>query len=200
MNIIVGLGNPTTKYEGTRHNAGFCVIDALSEKYDIPVNQRKCRAYIGTGMIEGRRVLLAKPQTFMNLSGESVRELAAYYQIDVPSDLIVIYDDIDLETGQIRIRLKGSAGSHNGMRNILQNLGTDDFPRVRLGTGPRPAGTDLVGYVLGHFSEGEQDLMQEAYTRAVHAVELLVAGDGAAAMNEYNRKVKPKQEDLPPET
>ncbi len=200
MNIIVGLGNPTTKYEGTRHNAGFCVIDALSEKYDIPVNQRKCRAYIGTGMMGGRRVLLAKPQTFMNLSGESVRELAAYYQIDVPSDLIVIYDDLDLETGQIRVRLKGSAGSHNGMKNILQNLGTDEFPRVRLGTGPRPAGTNLVNYVLGHFSEGEQDLMQEAYIRAVHAVELLVAGDGAAAMNEYNRKVKPKQEDPPPET
>ncbi len=200
MNIIVGLGNPTAKYEGTRHNAGFAVIDALSEKYDIPVNQRKCRACIGTGTLGGKRVLLAKPQTFMNLSGESVRQLADYYQIDVPSELIVIYDDIDLTTGQIRVRLKGSAGSHNGMKNILQNLGTDEFPRVRLGTGPKPAEMDLVNYVLGHFSEGEQDLMEEAYARAVHAVEMLAAGEGEAAMNEYNRKVKPQQEELPPET
>ncbi len=199
MTIIVGLGNPTAKYEGTRHNAGFTVIDALSEKYDIPVTQRKCRAYIGTGMIADRRVLLAKPQTYMNLSGESVRELVDYYQIDVPSELIVIYDDVDLLTGQIRVRLKGSAGSHNGMKNILQNLGTDTFPRVRLGTGPRPEGTDMIGYVLSRFSEGEQELMDEACVRAVHAVEMLAAGDGEAAMNEYNRKVKP-DEGLPPET
>ncbi len=193
MNIIVGLGNPTTKYEGTRHNAGFCVIDALAEKYDIPVNQRKCRSYIGIGMMDGKRVLLAKPQTYMNLSGESVRELVDYYDIRLPEDLIVIYDDIDLETGQIRIRKKGSAGSHNGMKNILQNLGTDEFPRVRLGTGPKPVEMDLVNYVLGHFSEGEQDLMDEAYVKAVHAVELIVAGCTDEAMNEDNRKVKPKE-------
>ncbi len=192
MFIIAGLGNPTTKYEGTRHNAGFAVIDALSEKYEIPVNQRKCRAHIGTGTIGGRRVLLAKPQTFMNLSGESIRELVDYYQISVPEELVMIYDDIDLGAGQIRIRMKGSAGSHNGMKNILQNLHTDEFPRVRLGTGPKPAGADLINYVLSRFSAAEQELMQEAYTNAVHAVELIVSGNGGAAMNEYNRKVKPE--------
>ncbi len=193
MEIIVGLGNPTTKYEGTRHNAGFCAIDALSEKYDIPVSQRKCRAYIGIGMIEGRRVLLVKPQTYMNLSGESIRELVDYYKIRVPEELIVLYDDIDLDTGQIRVRRKGSAGSHNGMKSTLKNLGTDEFPRVRLGTGPKPSQMDLVDYVLGHFSEDEQDLMEEAYVKAVHAVELIVAGRTDEAMNEYNRKVKPKE-------
>lgn len=190
MFIIVGLGNPSKEYEGTRHNAGFEVIDRISDKYNISVDTKKHRALIGKGIIEGQKVILAKPQTFMNLSGESVRSLLDYYKVDEEQELIVIYDDISLDNGQIRIRAKGSAGGHNGIKNIIAHLGGQVFPRVKVGVGEKPSKYDLADYVLGHFSKEEQVLMDEGYAHAVHAVEMILEGDISAAMNEYNRKKK----------
>ena len=164
MFIIAGLGNPTKQYEGTRHNVGFEVIDRISEKYNIDVDAKKHRALIGKGIIQGQKVILAKPQTYMNLSGESVRSLLDYYKVDEEHELIVIYDDISLDVGQLRIRAKGSAGGHNGMKNIIAHLGSQVFPRIKVGVGEKPAKYDLADYVLGHFSKGEAKLM-ERYTR-----------------------------------
>ena len=190
MFIIAGLGNPTKQYEGTRHNVGFEVIDRISEKYNIDVDAKKHRALIGMGIIQGQKVILAKPQTYMNLSGESVRSLLDYYKVDEEHELIVIYDDISLDVGQLRIRAKGSAGGHNGMKNIIAHLGSQVFPRIKVGVGEKPAKYDLADYVLGHFSKGEAKLMDEGYDHAVHAVELIVSGQINEAMNEYNRKKK----------
>lgn len=190
MFIIAGLGNPTKEYERTRHNVGFDVIDRLSEKYNIAVDAKKHRALIGKGMIAGRKVILAKPQTYMNLSGESLRTMADYYKIDPQEELLVIYDDISLDVGQLRIREKGSAGGHNGIKNIIANLGTQVFPRIKIGVGEKPRGYDLADYVLGHFSKAERELMEEGYGRAVQAVEMIVSGETAEAMNEFNRKKK----------
>ena len=190
MFIIAGLGNPTKQYEGTRHNVGFEVIDRISEKYNIDVDAKKHRALIGKGIIHGQKVILAKPQTYMNLSGESVRSLLDYYKVDEEHELIVIYDDISLDVGQLRIRAKGSAGGHNGMKNIIAHLGSQVFPRIKVGVGEKPAKYDLADYVLGHFSKGEAKLMDEGYDHAVHAVELIVSGQINEAMNEYNRKKK----------
>lgn len=193
MFIIVGLGNPTSQYEGTRHNVGFDVIDAIADKYNISVDGRKNRAFIGKGMIEGQKVILAKPQTFMNLSGESVRGLMDYYKIDEEEELIVIYDDISLDVGQLRIRKKGSAGGHNGIKNIIAHLGHNVFPRIKVGVGEKPKKFDLADYVLSRFSKEERVQMEEGYDRAVKAVEMIVKGEIDAAMNEYNKKVKPKE-------
>ena len=193
MYIIAGLGNPTLQYEGTRHNVGFDVIDTLADKYNISVDARKSRAFIGKGMIEGQKVILVKPQTYMNLSGESIRGLVDYYKIDVEHELLVIYDDISLDVGQLRIRKKGSAGGHNGIKNIIANLGTQNFPRIKVGIGEKPKKYDLADYVLSHFSKAERELMEEGYQKAVKAVEMLLDGEMEAAMNEYNRKVKPKE-------
>ena len=161
MFVIVGLGNPTAQYEGTRHNAGFDVIDVLAEKYNISVDARKCRAFCGKGVIAGQKVLLVKPQTYMNLSGESVGGIVNYYKIDPESDLLVIYDDISLDVGQLRIRKKGSAGGHNGIKSIIAHLGTTVFPRIKVGVGEKPKNYDLADYVLGHFSKQERELMEE---------------------------------------
>ena len=190
MFIIVGLGNPSKEYEGTRHNAGFEVIDRIADKYNISVDTKKHRALIGKGIIGGQKVILEKPQTFMNLSGESVRSLLDYYKVDEEQEFIVIYDDISLDNGQIRIRAKGSAGGHNGIKNIIAHLGGQVFPRVKVGVGEKPSKYDLADYVLGHFSKEEQVLMDEGYAHAVHAVEMILEGDISAAMNEYNRKKK----------
>ena len=190
MFIIVGLGNPSKEYEGTRHNAGFEVIDRIADKYNISVDTKKHRALIGKGIIGGQKVILAKPQTFMNLSGESVRSLLDYYKVDEEQEFIVIYDDISLDNGQIRIRAKGSAGGHNGIKNIIAHLGGQVFPRVKVGVGEKPSKYDLADYVLGHFSKEEQVLMDKGYAHAVHAVEMILEGDISAAMNEYNRKKK----------
>lgn len=190
MFIIVGLGNPSKEYEGTRHNAGFEVIDRIADKYNISVDTKKHRALIGKGIIGGQKVILAKPQTFMNFSGESVRSLLDYYKVDEEQEFIVIYDDISLDNGQIRIRAKGSAGGHNGIKNIIAHLGGQVFPRVKVGVGEKPSKYDLADYVLGHFSKEEQVLMDEGYAHAVHAVEMILEGDISSAMNEYNRKKK----------
>ena len=190
MFIIAGLGNPGQKYQGTRHNVGFDVIDAIADEYNISVDYRKNRALIGKGIIEGQKVILAKPQTYMNLSGESIRGLADYYKIDEEAELIVIYDDVSLDVGQLRIRKKGSAGGHNGIKSIISHLGTDVFLRIKVGVGEKPKKYDLADYVLGHFSKEERQQMEEGYHRAVKAVEMMVSGEIEAAMNEFNRKAK----------
>lgn len=190
MFIIVGLGNPDRQYEGTRHNAGFDVIDRIADKYNIAVDARKHRALIGKGIIEGQKVILAKPQTYMNLSGESIRSLTDYFKIDPEHELLVIYDDINLEPGQLRIREKGSAGGHNGIKNIIACLGTQIFPRIRVGVGAKPSKYDLADYVLGHFSKAEKELMDDGYDNAVDAAGMIVAGRTGDAMSMYNRKKK----------
>lgn len=191
MFIIAGLGNPGLPYEGTRHNVGFDVIDAIADEYNISVDYRKNRALIGKGIIEGQKVILAKPQTYMNLSGESIRGLVDYYKIDAEQQLLVIYDDISLAPGQLRIRKKGSAGGHNGIKNIIAHLGTQIFPRIKMGVGEKPKEFDLADYVLSRFSKEERAQMEEGYEKAVNAVEMILQGEIEAAMNEYNRKVKP---------
>ena len=190
MYIIVGLGNPTAQYEGTRHNVGFDVIDKIAEKNHISMDIRKHRAFCGKGVIAGQKVILAKPQTYMNLSGESVRSLVDYYKIDEEEELIVIYDDISLDVGQLRIRKKGSAGGHNGIKNIIAHLGHSVFPRIKVGVGEKPKQYDLADYVLGHFTKEEQEVMEEGYCKASDAIEMMVSGEIDAAMNEYNKKVK----------
>ena len=193
MFIIAGLGNPTLQYEGTRHNAGFDVIDTLAGKYNISVDGRKNRALIGKGIIEGKKVILAKPQTYMNLSGESLGGLVDYYKVDEESELLVVYDDISLDVGQLRIRKKGSAGGHNGMKNIISHLGTEVFPRIKVGVGEKPKKYDLADYVLSRFSKEERAIMEEGYQKAVEAVEMILRGEMDEAMNKFNRKVKPKE-------
>lgn len=193
MFVIAGLGNPTLQYEGTRHNVGFDVIDLLADKYNITVETRKSRAFIGKGVIEGHKVILVKPQTYMNLSGESIRSLVDYYKIDEESELLVIYDDVSLGAGQLRIRKKGSAGGHNGIKNIISHLNTDVFMRVKIGVGEKPKKYDLADYVLSRFSKAEREQMEEGYEKAVKAAVMILKGETEAAMNEFNRKVKPKE-------
>ncbi len=193
MFIIAGLGNPTLQYRGTRHNVGFDVIDTLADKYNITVETRKSRALIGKGIIAGQKVLLVKPQTYMNLSGESIGELVSYYKVDEEQELLVIYDDVSLDVGQLRIRRKGSAGGHNGIKDIIRHLGTDVFPRIKIGVGEKPKGYDLADYVLGHFSREEREMMEEGYQKAAEAVEMILAGELDEAMNVFNRKAKPKE-------
>ena len=193
MFIIAGLGNPTLQYRGTRHNVGFDVIDTLADKYNITVETRKSRALIGKGIIAGQKVLLVKPQTYMNLSGESIGELVSYYKVDEEQELLVIYDDVSLDVGQLRIRRKGSAGGHNGIKDIIRHLGTDVFLRIKIGVGEKPKGYDLADYVLGHFSREEREMMEEGYQKAAEAVEMILAGELDEAMNVFNRKAKPKE-------
>lgn len=190
MYIIVGLGNPGKQYAHTRHNVGFDTIDILAERYRVSVDIKKHKALCGKGMIEGRKVILAKPQTFMNLSGESVRELIDFYKIDEAKELIVIYDDISLEPGQLRLRAKGCAGGHNGIKNIIAHLGGQEFGRVKVGIGEKPKGYDLADYVLGHFSKEERQKMDASLERAADAVVRILVDDMASAMNEYNKKVE----------
>lgn len=189
MFIIAGLGNPKREYDNTRHNIGFALIDALAGKYHISVLNSQCKALIGKGIIEGQKVILAKPLTYMNLSGESIRPLVDYYKIDPASELIVVSDDVSLPPGQIRIRKKGSAGGHNGLKSVIGQLGSGEFYRIRIGVGEKPAGYDLADYVLGHFSKEEQILMKEGIEKAVSAAGLMLNGEIDRAMNEFNRKV-----------
>lgn len=186
MYIIAGLGNPGGKYEKTKHNMGFQVIDLLADKYHIEMNQKKHKAICGTGVIEGVKVLLLKPQTFMNLSGESIREAVDFYKIDPETELIVIYDDISLAPGHLRIRKKGSAGGHNGIKNIIQHLGTQVFPRIRVGVGEKPQGWDLADYVLSGFSKEDEALVKESWGRAVEAAAVMLTDGPEKAMNDFN--------------
>lgn len=188
MFVIVGLGNPGKKYENTRHNAGFVSIDALADKYGISISEKKHKALCGTGIIEGNKVLLVKPQTFMNLSGESVRSVMDFYKIDPEEDMLVIYDDISLAPGNIRIRKKGSAGGHNGIKSIIAHAGTQNFMRIKVGVGEKPSGWDLADYVLGHFSEEDNTKIKEIMPDIIQAATLMVQGDVDKAMNDFNAK------------
>ncbi len=190
MYIIVGLGNPGKEYGGTRHNIGFDVIELLAGQENISVVEKKHKALIGKGVVAGQRCILAKPQTFMNLSGESVRALLDYYKADEKEELIVISDDVSLDVGQIRIRKKGSAGGHNGLKNIIAMLGHDTFIRVKMGVGEKPRGWDLADYVLGRFSGPERKIMDEAAERAADAIRSIITQGADAAMNDFNRKVE----------
>ena len=191
MYIIVGLGNPGKQYEQTRHNMGFITIDQLAEKHSISVTKLKHKALVGEGYFGTKKVMLVKPQTYMNLSGQSVREIMAYYKEDI-EHLMVVYDDIDLEPGALRIRAKGSAGTHNGMRSILYDLQEDGFPRIRLGIGKNPQ-IPLDKFVLGGFTKEEKPLLEEAVTKAVQALECWVDSGINAAMNAYNTKAEKKK-------
>jgi PTH1 family peptidyl-tRNA hydrolase len=185
LNIIIGLGNPGPRYDNTRHNVGFDTIDFISGKYGIKVTKLKHKALIGEGIMEGERVLLAKPQTFMNLSGESVREIMEWYKI--PSHhMILVYDDIDLPLGKIRVRAKGSSGTHNGMRSVIYQMQTDEFPRVRIGIGKPVEGWELADYVLGRFSPEDRKIVDESVLNAADAVSLIVKSGIISAMNKYN--------------
>ncbi|MFV0341656.1 MAG: aminoacyl-tRNA hydrolase [Anaerocolumna sp.] len=187
MYIIIGLGNPSREYEHTRHNIGFDVITRISSEYNIPMDFKKHKAICGKGVIEGEKVVLAMPQTYMNLSGESVRELVDFYK--VPNEnIIIIYDDISLNVGQLRIRLQGSAGGHNGIKSIIAHLGSTQFPRIKVGVGDKPKGWDLADYVLSRFQGEEAVLIKAAIIRGEQAVTTIIKEGLNQAMNLYNKK------------
>ena len=188
MYLIVGLGNPGRQYEATRHNMGFDVIDKLVEEYQVPQTGVKFNAMYGKGRIGGQPVILMKPLSYMNLSGGPIREMANYFKIDPETEMIVVYDDIDLDPGQLRIRKKGSAGGHNGIKHIIQQLGTQNFVRIKVGVGAKPKDWDLADHVLGRFDKDDRALVEEAQERACKAVELILTDSVDAAMNEYNKK------------
>ena len=188
MYLIAGLGNPGAKYDGTRHNMGFDVITELIDRHNIPSSGIAMKALYGKGVINGQKVMLMKPLTYMNLSGEAVQQFVHYYKIEPAEELIVIYDDIDLEPRQIRIRRKGSAGSHNGMKSIISCLGNGTFTRVRIGIGSKPEGWDLADYVLSRPAAEERVLIDEAVKRAADAIEMIVSGEPEKAMSLYNNK------------
>lgn len=186
MQMIAGLGNPEVRYEGTRHNTGFSVVDLIADEYDIDWNvSRKCKGLVGKGTIDGEKVILVKPLTYMNLSGDCVQPLLAYYKL-TPSDLIVVYDDIDIEPGKIRVRPNGSAGGHNGMKSIIGRLNTQEFRRVRVGVGAKPAGWDLADWVLGYFDADAEEKMTDARIRAAKAAVALLKEKTETVMNQFN--------------
>ncbi len=185
MHCIVGLGNPGREYGNTKHNIGFWVVDALAEVHGIPVNRRRFRSLFGKGRVAGHEVLLVKPQVFMNNSGQSVDLVARFYQL-APSDLLIIYDDIALEPGTVRLRRKGSAGGHKGMQNIIGCIGTDEIPRVRLGIGSPPTSQDARHYVLSPFKPAQQQIADELASEAVHCIEFVLKEGIEAAMNKFN--------------
>ena len=190
MYLIVGLGNPGRQYEATRHNMGFDTVDCLIEKHNVPQGGVKFNAMYGKGIIGGDKAILMKPLSFMNLSGGPVRDMVNFFKIDPEKELIVISDDIDLEPGQLRIRKQGSAGGHNGLKDIIQKLGTQNFVRIKIGVGAKPQGWDLADHVLSRFPDSERKLVDEAIREAADAVEKIIAQGPEAAMNEYNRKKK----------
>lgn len=193
MRIIIGLGNPTEKYQATRHNIGWDAITRIADDYNIALNQNKHKAICGTGYIEGEKVILAQPVTYMNLSGESVRQLVDYYKVSA-QDIIVIYDDISLDVGQLRIRKKGSAGGHNGIKSIISHLGTDEFPRIKIGVGEKPKDWDLADYVLSRFKEDEEKIIREALKDSSDACRMIISDGMDAAMNKYNKKKEAKKQ------
>lgn len=185
MYFIVGLGNPGDKYENTRHNMGFLTIDYLSRKFDIKVKKLKFKSLYGQGEISGQKVMLIKPQTYMNSSGEAIRELRNYYNFDMDK-LIVIVDDIDINFGTIRIKAKGSSGSHNGMKSIIYNLVDDSFPRIKIAVGKKPEYMDLANFVLSGFTEKEVEIIRDEIALASDAVEMILVSGVEKAMNKFN--------------
>ena len=195
MYLIVGLGNPGKKYDGTKHNMGFDVLDEIIDRNHISLSGTAMKAMYGKGVVGGQKAVLIKPMTYMNLSGEAVGEYVRYYKIDPENELLVIYDDIDTEPGHLRIRKKGSAGGHNGMKSIIQHIGTSSFPRIRIGVGAKPAGWDLADYVLGHFSKEDRKVVDEVIRDAADAVEMIISEGVDEAMNRYNSRGKEKEKE-----
>lgn len=187
MYYIVGLGNPGIQYENTRHNAGFITIDYLARKYSIDVRKIKFKSLIGQGVISGQKVMLVKPQTYMNNSGEAIREIYKYFDFD-HDKLIVIYDDIDIDFGSIRIRKKGSAGTHNGMKSIIYNLEFDDFPRIKVAVGKKPSYMDLANFVLSGFSKQEAKIIEEEVKLTSDAIEMILEEGIEKTMSMFNSK------------
>jgi PTH1 family peptidyl-tRNA hydrolase len=193
VKLIIGLGNPGIEYQFTPHNLGFLTIDRIANNVGVEVRNRQCRALTARGVIAGEPVILAKPETFMNLSGLSVRELVTEYQADVKSDLIVIYDELDLPLGTIRIRQRGSSAGHNGMESILGALGTDEFLRIRLGIAPERKIADTVKFVLTPFRKAQLKVVDEIVDAAADAVHVILKEGPAGAMNRFNRKAEPAE-------
>ena len=185
MYLIVGLGNPESDYSKTRHNMGFNVINKISEQYEIDVNKNKFKGLFGTGQIEGEKILLLKPQTYMNLSGESVKEIVEFYKIDL-NNVIVIYDDIDIEPGKIKIKKFGGPGTHNGMKSVVNELGSQNFKRVRVGIGSPENKGDLINYVIGHIPEEEVKTLEKGVLEAKDAVIEILKNGIDIAMNKFN--------------
>ncbi len=185
MYVIVGLGNPGLQYENTRHNVGFLTIDYLAKKHNIPVKKLKFKSLYGQGEISGQKVMLVKPQTYMNNSGEAVREIKNYFKFD-EDELIVIVDDIDIDFGRIRLKKKGSAGTHNGMKSIIYQIQNDKFPRIKIAVGKKPNYMDLANFVLSGFNEKEADIIRQEITMSAEAIEMLLATNIDKAMNKYN--------------
>ena len=185
MYLIVGLGNPEPEYSKTRHNMGFDVINKLSNKYEINVNKSKWKGLVGTGIIENEKVILLKPQTFMNLSGESIREVMDFYNLE-NKDIIIIYDDMDIEKGEIKVRNTGGPGSHNGMKSVIENLPNNRFKRVRVGIGKPENKSDMINYVIGKVSDEEQEILDKGTEKAKEAVIEIVKNGVDSAMNKFN--------------
>ncbi len=188
MKLIIGLGNPGIEYQFTPHNLGFLTIDRIANGLGIEVRNRQCRALTARGTVAGEPVVLAKPETYMNLSGLSVRELVAEHQVDVTRDLIVIYDELDLPFGTMRIRQRGGTAGHNGMESILGALGTDEFLRIRLGVSPERKVEDGASYLLAPFRKAQEKVVDELIDLGAQAVEMILKDGPAAAMNRFNRK------------
>lgn len=186
MYIIAGLGNPDRKYAGTRHNIGFDVVTYLSDKYNIGLSKTGFKSKLGQGFIDGEKVLLMKPQTYMNLSGEAVGEAVNFYKLDAATDLIIVQDDIDLPPGNIRIRVKGSAGGHNGIKSIISHVGGNEFIRIKVGVGGKPEGRDLADHVLSGFDRDTEPLIRKVIEKAGEAVLTIMKEGAEAAMNKYN--------------
>lgn len=186
MFIVAGLGNPGNKYDGSRHNIGFSVIDVLCRELNAPLDFEKHKAVLGNAVYEGIKILLAKPVTFMNLSGESIGELVRYYKINIQTELLVISDDVDMDFGKIRIRKSGSAGGHNGLKNIIAHLGTQDFMRLKIGVGAKPPAWDLADWVLGGFPKEDTDALKKIREEAAQAVLSVIKDGPDKAMNKFN--------------
>lgn len=186
MIVIAGLGNPTSKYKGTRHNVGFDAIDKIADEFSINVDTLKFKSLCGKGIIGGEKVLLMKPQTFMNNSGEAIREAMNFYKFNPEDELIIIYDDINLDVGRLRIRAKGSAGGHNGIKSIISHAGTDKFKRIRIGVGEKPVTMDLADYVLSRFDKTDRVKIEDAFDDVCDAVKIAIEEDINKAMNKYN--------------
>ncbi len=185
--LIVGLGNPETKYEGTRHNIGFAALDSFCEKHNVSLNKTKYNALVGEATVCGKRLLLAKPQTYMNSSGEAVGKIASFYKIE-PENILVIFDDVSLDVGKIRLRRKGSAGGHNGIKSIIAHLNSENFPRIKIGVGQKPhPDYDLVDWVLGKFPKSDEANLKEAIDASVNATEEVLARGIDSAMNKYSK-------------
>ena len=185
MYLIVGLGNPEEEYSRTRHNMGFDVINKLANKYKIDVTKQKFEGLYGNGEIEGQKVILLKPQTYMNLSGQSIIKFAKYYKIE-PENILVIYDDIDIETGIIKIRKKGGPGTHNGMKSVVNELRTDEFPRIRIGTGQKDKIDNIIDYVIKKVDKETYEKLEEGITKGTEAVSELIKAGIDSAMNKFN--------------